>query len=161
MVLVDSVPNSANLYNISISSTRIPVRFGRRRSVQVRLSEPALQGHLSGNPVCLDPKRGMPSLSALSALSAREQRSAEFRHRLSSVVGSRARSRNRIIPVRLCDQRIRSPLLSAHERIAICTGDQLGDALLHNSDRGRVFVWSRFPSSDHLTRGHPQLRHRV
>ncbi len=35
------------------------------------------------------------------------------------------------------------------------------DALLHNSDRGRVFVWSRFASSDHLTARHPQLRHRV
>ena len=37
----------------------------------------------------------------------------------------------------------------------------LNGALLHNSDRGRVFVWSRFPSSDHLTARHPQLRHRV
>ena len=32
---------------------------------------------------------------------------------------------------------------------------------MHNSDRGRVFVWSRFPSSDHLTARHPQFRHRV
>ena len=38
---------------------------------------------------------------------------------------------------------------------------QQTDALLHNSDRGRVFVWSRFASSDHLTARHPQLRHRV
>ena len=34
-------------------------------------------------------------------------------------------------------------------------------ALLHNSDRGRVFVWSRFASSDHLTARQPQCRHRV
>ncbi len=37
----------------------------------------------------------------------------------------------------------------------------LDSALLHNSDRGRVFVWSRFASSDHLTARHPQLRHRI
>jgi hypothetical protein len=38
---------------------------------------------------------------------------------------------------------------------------QIVGALLHNSDRGRVFVWSRFASSDHLTARQPQRRHRV
>ena len=45
------------------------------------------------------------------------------------------------------------------QRLASVFGQRL--ALLHNSDRGRVFVWSRFASSDHLTARHPQLRHRV
>jgi len=37
----------------------------------------------------------------------------------------------------------------------------LGAVLLHNSNGGRVFVWSRFASSDHLTARHPQRHHRI
>ncbi len=37
----------------------------------------------------------------------------------------------------------------------------LGDALVHNSDRGRELAWPRLPSSDHLAIRHPERRHRV
>ncbi len=36
-----------------------------------------------------------------------------------------------------------------------------GDALVHNSDRGRELAWPRLPSSDHLAIRHPERRHGV
>jgi glycerophosphoryl diester phosphodiesterase len=57
-----------------------------------------------------------------------------------------------------------TPMIPVSEEtasLAVAQVNQRFVALLHNSDRGRVFVWSRFASSDHLTARHPQLRHRV